>query len=32
MTGHRVDAIADLPPARAYLLDVTPRQVLAMAG
>jgi phytoene dehydrogenase-like protein len=32
VTGHRVDAIADLPPARAYLLDVTPRQVLAMAG
>jgi phytoene dehydrogenase-like protein len=32
MTGHRVDAIADLPPARAYLLDVTPRQVLAMAA
>lgn len=32
VTGHRVDAIADLPPSRAYLLDVTPRQVLAMAG
>jgi phytoene dehydrogenase-like protein len=32
VTGHRVDAIADLPPARAYLLDVTPRQVLALAG
>lgn len=32
VTGHRVDAIADLPPARAYLLDVTPRQVLAMTG
>ena len=32
VTGHRVDALADLPPARAYLLDVTPRQVLAMAG
>jgi phytoene dehydrogenase-like protein len=30
--GHRVDAIGDLPPARAYVLDVTPRQVLAMAG
>jgi phytoene dehydrogenase-like protein len=32
VTGHRVDAITDLPPARAYLLDVTPRQVLALAG
>jgi phytoene dehydrogenase-like protein len=30
--GHRVDAIADLPLARSYLLDVTPRQVLAIAG
>ena len=24
VTGHRVDALADLPPARAYLLDVDP--------
>jgi phytoene dehydrogenase-like protein len=32
VTGFRVANIADLPPARAYLLDVTPRQVLAMAG
>ena len=32
VTGSRVDDIADLPPARAYLLDVTPRQVLAMTG
>jgi phytoene dehydrogenase-like protein len=32
VTGHRVDAVSDLPPARAILLDVTPRQVLAMAG
>ena len=32
VTGHRVDAIASLPPARAMLLDVTPRQLLAMAG
>ena len=31
-TGHRVDALADLPPARAVLLDLTPRQVLAIAG
>jgi phytoene dehydrogenase-like protein len=27
-----VASIATLPPARAYLLDVTPRQVLAMTG
>ena len=26
-TGHRVDASRELPPARAFLLDVTPRQV-----
>jgi phytoene dehydrogenase-like protein len=32
VTGHRVEALADLPPARAVILDVTPRQVLAMAG
>jgi len=32
VTGHRVDAVSDLPPARAILLDVTPRQVLAMTG
>ena len=32
VTGHRVGALADLPEARAYLLDVTPRQVLAMTG
>jgi phytoene dehydrogenase-like protein len=32
VTGHRVDSIAALPTARAYLLDVTPRQVLGMAG
>ena len=31
-TGHRVDWLADLPPAGAVVLDVTPRQVLAMAG
>ncbi|HEU0244153.1 MAG TPA: NAD(P)/FAD-dependent oxidoreductase, partial [Candidatus Limnocylindrales bacterium] len=31
-TGHRVDSLGDLPAARAYLLDVTPRQVLAIAG
>jgi phytoene dehydrogenase-like protein len=32
VTGHRVDSLAALPAARAVLLDVTPRQVLAMAG
>ena len=31
-TGHRVDTLADLPPAGAVLLDLTPRQVLAVAG
>jgi len=32
LTGHRVDSLADLPTARAVLLDVTPRQLLAIAG
>src|SRR5215218_1555738 len=32
VTAHRVDALRDLPPARAVLLDLTPRQVLALAG
>lgn len=32
VTDHRVDALADLPPARSTLLDVTPRQLLAMGG
>jgi phytoene dehydrogenase-like protein len=31
-TGHRVETLSTLPPARAILLDVTPRQVLAMTG
>jgi phytoene dehydrogenase-like protein len=31
-TGRRVRALADLPEARAQLLDVTPRQLLAIAG
>jgi phytoene dehydrogenase-like protein len=31
-TGRLVERIADLPPARAVLLDVTPRQFVAMAG
>ena len=32
VTGHRVVSLADLPPSRAVLLDLTPRQVLAVAG
>ena len=31
-TGHRVKSVDELPPSRAVLLDVTPRQVLALAG
>ena len=31
-TGRRVDRIADLPPHRVALFDVTPRQLLAIAG
>jgi phytoene dehydrogenase-like protein len=31
-TGRRVGSLRDLPPARAVLLDVTPRQLLAIAG
>ena len=30
--GHRVRSIGELPRARAYLFDVTPRQLLAIAG
>ncbi|MFN2463582.1 MAG: phytoene desaturase family protein [Candidatus Dormibacteria bacterium] len=30
--GQRVDDVADLPAARAVLLDLTPRQVVAVAG
>ena len=32
VTGHRVDAVAGLPPSRVVILDLTPRQVLAVAG
>ncbi len=31
-TGCFVKSLADLPPARAVMLDVTPRQLLEMAG
>lgn len=30
--GHRVRSMADVPACRAVLLDVTPRQLLAIAG
>ncbi|MDQ3930264.1 MAG: NAD(P)/FAD-dependent oxidoreductase [Chloroflexota bacterium] len=32
VTGWRVSSLDELPPARAVLLDVTPRQLLAIAG
>jgi phytoene dehydrogenase-like protein len=32
VTGHPVTTLADLPPARVALFDVTPRQILAIAG
>ncbi|MEA2544916.1 MAG: hypothetical protein QOI09_189 [Chloroflexota bacterium] len=32
VTGHRVDGLAELPPARAVLFDVTPRQLVAIAA
>jgi phytoene dehydrogenase-like protein len=32
MTSSRVDSIADLPPSRCVLFDVTPRQLLRIAG
>jgi phytoene dehydrogenase-like protein len=32
VTGRRVASMADLPAARAYLFDVTPRQLLEIAG
>ena len=31
-TGHRVTGLADLPTHRALVLDLTPRQVVAVAG
>jgi phytoene dehydrogenase-like protein len=32
VTGHLVESLDDLPPAHAVLLDVTPRQLLHIAG
>jgi phytoene dehydrogenase-like protein len=32
VTGRRVTSLDDLPPARAVLLDLTPRQILRIAG
>ena len=32
VTGHRVTSLADLPPSRAVLFDLTPRQLVAVAG
>jgi phytoene dehydrogenase-like protein len=32
VTSARVERLEDLPPSRAVLLDLTPRQVLAVAG
>jgi len=32
VTGHRVASLTDLPPARSVLLDVGPRQLVAIAG
>lgn len=32
VTNTRVESIAELPPAKAYLCDVTPRQLLGIAG
>jgi phytoene dehydrogenase-like protein len=32
LTGRRVDSLDELPPSRLVLLDVTPRQLLTLAG
>jgi phytoene dehydrogenase-like protein len=32
VVGRPVDSVADLPPARAILFDITPRQLVAIAG
>jgi phytoene dehydrogenase-like protein len=31
-TGRRIESVRDLPPSRTVLLDVTPRQLVAIAG
>lgn len=32
LTNHRVESLQELPPARAILCDVTPRQLVRLAG
>lgn len=32
VTSHRIQSLSELPPARATLCDVTPRQLLRLAG
>lgn len=32
VTGRMIESLDELPPARAFLLDITPRQVLRIAG
>ena len=32
VTGKRIESMSDVPPARATLFDVTPRQLLTIAG
>ncbi len=32
VTGRRIGSLTELPPAQAVLLDVTPRQLIAIAG
>jgi phytoene dehydrogenase-like protein len=32
VTGHRVASLSELPPARSIVLDLTPRQVVALAA
>ncbi len=32
MTGRRVTSLSELPPHRAVLMDLTPRQIMAIAG
>jgi phytoene dehydrogenase-like protein len=32
LTGWRVERLSDLPPARAYVMDIGPKQLLTLAG